>query len=546
MTAVSPDHELVSAYAKEGCETAFRSLVARHVDLVYATARRQVGDAGMAEEVTQNVFVALARKAPRLAGLETLAGWLHRTALLEAKARIRTELRRRRREDTAARLAVVDQPHGEPDSPFAALVPLLDEALLHLRDMDRTALVLRFLEERSLREVGTALGVDEDAARKRVSRALDRVTIFFKQRGFCVPAGTGAAAIFANATQAAPAAVALATTQAGLAAGAAATGLNLVLLHLMSLTKTQTVIACALLVAAPLAYQQKAIAEARTTHTGSAAQLSETDVSLAALQARIDEDKDALRRAQFALVTAENRLAQLDKQRSALASNPAYKWDDQSPVVRVPKEFIKEMFRSGNLFGMKGDSGELSAAVVTALQIDVEEVAAINASTGRFLERYHSAQAATMKAVTPNAGDLGGRKPEDVRVFEVGGVPEIVASLRNELLASWRKTLGEERSDLLVQTVRNWMPLTDEYQGMASSAAVFNFDHRIRVFREFQRFATPSGETATIGWSIGRDGGQGMWGTKPVDDIPPYLRPHLADWIEEAKRSELIPLDPVP
>src|SRR3989449_9370745 len=96
MTPVSPDGELVTAYAAEGSESAFRALVTRHVHLVYATALRQVGDAGLAEEITQNVFVALARKAPRLARLETLAGWLHRTSILEAKARIRSELRDRK------------------------------------------------------------------------------------------------------------------------------------------------------------------------------------------------------------------------------------------------------------------------------------------------------------------------------------------------------------------------------------------------------------------------------------------------------------------
>ena len=107
MTPVSPDSELVTAYAAEGSEPAFRTLVARHVNLVYATARRQVGDAGLAEEITQNVFIALARKAPRLAGSQTLAGWLHRTAILEAKARIRAELRRGRRENIAAQAAAL-------------------------------------------------------------------------------------------------------------------------------------------------------------------------------------------------------------------------------------------------------------------------------------------------------------------------------------------------------------------------------------------------------------------------------------------------------
>src|SRR5207244_8372808 len=132
MTAASPDRELVTAYAARGSETAFRALVTRHVHLVYATAFRQVGDAGLAEEITQNVFIALARKAPRLAGLETLAGWLHRTAILEAKARIRSELRRDRREEMAAEIAALER---EGTSPLDTLVPLLDDMFrAHLED----------------------------------------------------------------------------------------------------------------------------------------------------------------------------------------------------------------------------------------------------------------------------------------------------------------------------------------------------------------------------------------------------------------------------
>src|SRR5256885_3549919 len=236
MTPVSPDRELVTAYAAGGSEPAFRALVTRHVHLVYATALRQVGDAGLAEEITQNVFTALARKAPRLAGIQTLAGWLHRSAILEAKARIRAELRRGRREEMAAEAAALER---EGTSPLETLVPLLDEGLLNLRAGDRLALVLRFLDERSLRDVGLALGVDEDAARKRVSRALDRLAGFFRQRGFAVPTGAGCAAVLASTTQAAPAALAASAANAGLAATSGATsGFNLVLFKLMALTKT--------------------------------------------------------------------------------------------------------------------------------------------------------------------------------------------------------------------------------------------------------------------------------------------------------------------
>ena len=211
----TPDRDLVRSYASEGSETAFRALVGRHVGLVFATALRQVGDTGLAEEITQNVFVHLARKAPALTGHETIAGWLHRSAILESRARFRAEMRRRRREEVAAALAETE---FQARNPAEDLTPLLDEALLQLREADRLALVLRFLEERSLREVGNALGIDEDAARKRVSRALARVTEFFRNRGFALPSA-GAATLLGQATQAAQA------VPAGLASSAAAAGL---------------------------------------------------------------------------------------------------------------------------------------------------------------------------------------------------------------------------------------------------------------------------------------------------------------------------------
>src|SRR5262249_7279562 len=137
----------------------------------------------------------LASKAPRLGRIETLAGWLHRTAVLESKSRIRSELRRRRREEAAAELGQLQR---EGSSPFAAMIPFVDEALLSLREGDRLALMLRFLEARSLREVGVVLGVDEDAARKRVSRALERLNAFFRSKVFTTGTAAGGATVLTN------------------------------------------------------------------------------------------------------------------------------------------------------------------------------------------------------------------------------------------------------------------------------------------------------------------------------------------------------------
>src|SRR5581483_6385649 len=168
------DFELLQCFARHGEQRAFTELVRRHLNLVYATAFRKVQDQGAAEEVAQNVFAALVKKAWQFAPDDSLPAWLYKSTLLESAQLLRGELRRRRREQTAAELGTTMKT-PEEQSALRALVPLLDEALLSLREKDRTALLLRFYENRPLREVGASLGVGEDTAQKRVASALEKL-----------------------------------------------------------------------------------------------------------------------------------------------------------------------------------------------------------------------------------------------------------------------------------------------------------------------------------------------------------------------------------
>src|SRR5438094_3514761 len=130
------DFELLRGFVRRADQEAFAAVLRRHFDLVYATALRKVEDTGAAEEIAQNVFSALARKAWQFAPDDSLPAWLHKTALLESKSWLRGELRRRRREQTAAELGTtMKTPEDQPA--FKALVPMLDEALLSLREKDR-------------------------------------------------------------------------------------------------------------------------------------------------------------------------------------------------------------------------------------------------------------------------------------------------------------------------------------------------------------------------------------------------------------------------
>ena len=137
-----------------------------------------------------------------------------------------------------------------------ALVPLLDEALLSLREKERTALLLRFYESQSLRDVGVSLGVSEDAARKRVGAALDSLSSFFQRRGFKTATAAATAAALQHTAAAAPATVAASIAQTALqAVPPGFAGLAALLSRLASLTKVQTTALCLLLAAAPAGWQ---------------------------------------------------------------------------------------------------------------------------------------------------------------------------------------------------------------------------------------------------------------------------------------------------
>ena len=151
------DFEWLQQFARAGNQNAFRDIVSRHIKLVFATALHKTGDAGGAEEISQNVFGILARKAWQFAPDDSLPAWLYKTTLLESKSWLRGEMRRRRREQTAAELGTTMKTSDEQPA-INALVPLLDEALMSLREKDRTALLLRFYEKQPLNTLGATLG----------------------------------------------------------------------------------------------------------------------------------------------------------------------------------------------------------------------------------------------------------------------------------------------------------------------------------------------------------------------------------------------------
>jgi RNA polymerase sigma factor (sigma-70 family) len=268
------DHRtLLADYAANGSEEAFRELVARYIDLVYSTAVRLVnGDTHRAEDVAQTVFADLARLAGKFSQDVMLGGWLHRRTWHVATTLMRNERRRQNRERQAAEMNTLqDNPEGQ----FERIAPLLDEAINQLGASDRAAIVMRFFEHRDLRAVGLALGSNEDAAQKRVSRAVEKLRCHFARRGIVASSTVIASVIAAHAVHAAPAGLASAVTTASLAgaAGSSSLGLTSIWLKTMLVNKTTLIAAAVILTATAVSISTVKTQHARANAPVTAASL---------------------------------------------------------------------------------------------------------------------------------------------------------------------------------------------------------------------------------------------------------------------------------
>src|SRR5674476_282648 len=236
------DHELLAEFARNESEAAFAALIARYVNLVYSAALRFTGNPHHAEEITQAVFIILARKAGSLRRGTVLSGWLYQTALLTAANFVKGEIRRQRREQEAYMQSTLNEPDA---AAWEQIAPLLDEAMGRLGETDRNAVVLRFFENKTSQEVAATLKLNEAAAHKRVNRAVEKLRKFFTKRGVTLSATLIVGAVSANSVQAAPVGLALtisATAAKGAAIAATVTTLVKGTLKLMTYAKLKLAI----------------------------------------------------------------------------------------------------------------------------------------------------------------------------------------------------------------------------------------------------------------------------------------------------------------
>jgi RNA polymerase sigma factor (sigma-70 family) len=267
---MNEDAELLSRYAEEKSEAAFAELVRRQVNFVHAAALRRVGgDAQLAQEVTQQVFTALARDAKVLARHPVLCGWMFTATRRIAAQAVRTETRRRAREQAAFIMNEIN-PTGAPQPDWERLRPELDAVLDQLGERDREAVLLRFFEGNSFGEIGGRLRLSENAARMCVERALDKMHAALASRGVSSTTAALGLALTAQAASVAPVGLAASVTGVALAGGGAvAAGLG-TWATLMSMTKLQIGISSALVVAGATGLVMEARSTAELRETASA------------------------------------------------------------------------------------------------------------------------------------------------------------------------------------------------------------------------------------------------------------------------------------
>ena len=249
------DTQLLQLWARDRDEEAFAELVRRHQDMVYSTCLRKLGSPESAQDAAQQTFATLSLKAAKLAQHSNIGGWLYKSALLESSSLLKMETRRHNRHERFRAEAASDPVSTEENAAeLNDLLRHLDEAMLDLKTTDREVLVRRFLQNMPLRNIGEAMGTTEEAARKRVTRAIDALAGIFRRRGVVSCTGALLSAALAKTSHSAPAgllAKATASAKTGASAASFATA--------MAAAKAKLAVGCALAAASiPIGLQWRA------------------------------------------------------------------------------------------------------------------------------------------------------------------------------------------------------------------------------------------------------------------------------------------------
>ena len=386
------DQQLLREFALSQSQSAFRTLVERHQSMVFGTARRRMLSDAAAADVAQNVFLALARKAAWLSARTNVGGWLYKSTLMESARRQRDEIRRGSRERLYSQeMNIRGTSDEDTDAPRAAdLMPLLDDALSGLSEADREAIMLRFFRGLSLRETGAAMGTTEEAARKRVSRALQKLSSVFKRRGTAVSASLLAASLLPEAADAAVPAGLAAKVSTAAAALPATSSAGLLFLKAAALSKTHIAAACLTAAAIPVTYQAVSLHDLRLEN--------------ARLSALASSSSASPRPSAFAIATTSPVRSNPPGGTRPDTSDSSSRRRDDHRSNRFAEfwETERRQQRAARLLAMDErlglDENQLTAAAQIAEQMDADTRAAMEASRANGSQPDHKALAAIRTA----------------------------------------------------------------------------------------------------------------------------------------------------
>lgn len=198
------DTSLLRRFADTGAQDAFATVVARNTNAVYSAALRRVGgDSHLAEDLVQQVFMRLALHAESLSRHPMLTAWLYATTRNTSANVVRTEVRRRTREQEACAMDEISRDRGA-GAGWSDIAPYLDEVIDGLSEKDRSAVLLRFFDQLTFSEMARVLHSSEDAVRMRLDRALDKIRLSLERRGIASTSAALSGVLAQNVVLAAP------------------------------------------------------------------------------------------------------------------------------------------------------------------------------------------------------------------------------------------------------------------------------------------------------------------------------------------------------
>ena len=439
---------LLRRFVEKGDQEAFAEVVRRRVDFVYSAALRQVGrDAHLAQDVTQGVFLALARGARSLAGRPVLTGWFYTTTRFLAAKAVRSHRRWQDRTQEAHTMnEIQNEAAGEPD--WAALRPVLDDAMHELGDRDREAVLLRYFENRPFADIATACGLNENSARMRVERALEKLRLRLSRHGITSTTTALAVALSTQTIVAAPAGLAAAAANTSLvAAGASSAALHF--LEFMSMTKAKIALAGA--VAAVLAVGGYYVGQERTKAEW-ALRTQAADLQIAELVRQRDENARlnaagfqqarefaALREEHQQLVDQVRELTAAGTSRTPAsgAAGDETAGDEPLSPVRTLADLQKRKLVDARMTFIDRQ-GKIGDAFAELFHLTADEREVLQQEVERVRQQLDVAALAHAKASQDDAGNL------------VVEIPPLTggAELYDQLLDSFAQTLGPDRNAL--------------------------------------------------------------------------------------------------